>query len=305
MRTASVGRTVVALVLAGALNTRARAEPPGGEGGGKAPAARPGDIFVAPAKPFSLLAPLPGERTPPRENEYELRRADDGSGDLVYGASSFEGRIHRDGSVTFRDKSVTISLLPAWFPLRTGVRGPTVQGLFRNILIGQTTNPTGTPHPARSAADDAPADLRAVIPGVTPYRPDPREACRYPQACFFTADLFALSATGTFDLTDALMRMNGKDPYRVEKARFLTQTSELRVRLAARAHGDDVRNATVSLHAELESIATNQRLTQAEKRAIINGLAAELDAATDEGRQARVQIEAFVRQRLPLPDAGS
>jgi hypothetical protein len=267
--------------------------------------ARPGDSFAAPAKPLSLLAPLPGERTPPRENQYELRRADDRSGDLMYTASGFEGRIHRDGSVTFRDKSVELSTLPAWFPLRTGVRGPTVQGLFRDILIGRTTNPTGTPHPARSAADDAPADLRMVIPSVSPYRPDPREACRYPHACFFTADLFALSANGTFDLTDALMRMNGKDPYRVEKARFLAHTSELRVRLAARAHGDDVRKATASLRAELESIAANENLSRAERRAVIQELAAELDADTDDGRQARAQIAAFLREHFPSADAGA
>jgi len=301
MRT-SVGGVAIALALAGALTTPARADQRGGGGGTTASVskdARSGDVPVAPAKPFSLLAPLPGEVRPPRENEYELRRAGDGSGDLVYGASGFEGRIHRDGSVTFRDKWVTMSPLPAWFPIRTGVRGPTVQGLLRNVLIGRTTNPTGAPQPARSDADDVPADVRAVIPSVTPYRPDPREVCRYPQACFFSADLLKVSVTGTFDLTDTLMRLNGKDPYRVEKARFLTHTSELRIRLAARAHGDDVRNAAASLTTELESIAANQALSLAERRAIITGLSAELDTDSDEGRQARALIEGFLKARFP------
>ena len=112
-----------------------------------------------------------------------------------------------------------------------------------------------------------------------------------------------LGITGTFDLTDILMRLNGKDPYRVEKARFLAHTSELRVGLAARSHGDDVRKAAASLGTELASIAANEELSIAERRAIIQGLAAELDADTEEGRKARALIEAFLKTHLSGTDA--
>ena len=50
-------------------------------------------------------------RPPP--DEYRLRRASDGSGDLVYEASGFYARVARDGAVRFRDRHVTnLQLLP-------------------------------------------------------------------------------------------------------------------------------------------------------------------------------------------------
>ena len=315
MRTASTGAIIV-LILTSTLRARAGgaggatgaprskeedSAPPATSEGESAPRETP---VAAPKKPFSLLAPLPGEvQSPPRENEYELRRLDDGSGDLAYKASAFEARIHRDGSVSFRDKTFEVSLLPPWLPMRTGVRGPTLQGLLRNVFVGRPGARSGAPSSPRGDASDPPVETRAIIPAVTSYRPDPREACHYPNACFFEASVMVLGISGTFDLTEALMRLNGNDPYRVEKARFLAHTSELRVRLAARAHGDDVRKATASLRAELESIAANEKLSLAERRAIIRGLAAELDADTDEGRQARAQIEAFIKTHLSGTDA--
>jgi hypothetical protein len=257
MRTASTG-TIVMLVLTGAVSAQAgEASRAAGDAG--SPAATSGEEEApreasATRKPFSLLAPLPGELLPtPRENEYLLKPTDDRSGDLSYQASGFEARIHGDGSVSFRDKTIGSLSLP-WLPLRTGVRGPTVQGLLKNLFVVRPVSRTGIPAPGE--ASGPPVETRAVIPAVTPYRPDPREACRYPN-CFFDGKVMLLGITGTFDLTDILMRLNGKDPYRVEKARFLAHTSELRVRLAARAHGDDVRKASASLRAELESIATN------------------------------------------------
>jgi len=306
MRTASTWAIVV-LVLVTALSARAgeAPRPAGAAGSPAAPAGEEEAPRASPVvrKPFSLLAPLPGEvPSPPRENQYELRVTDDGSGDLSYEASAFEARIHRDGSVSFRDKTIGSLSLP-WLPLQTGVRGPTVQGLLKNLFVVRPVSRTGIPAPTPVDTSGPPVETRAVIPAVTPYRPDPREACRYPN-CFFDGKVMKLGITGTFDLTDILMRLNGKDPYRVEKARFLAHTSELRVGLAARAHGDDVRKAATSLGTELESIAANEQLSVAERRAVIQGLAAELDADTEEGRQARAQIEAFLKTHLSGTNTG-
>jgi hypothetical protein len=309
MRTPLISGIALALALVGAFSARAAATDAGGANGrgiadGGATSA---EVAAQPPKPFSLLAPLPGEVPPSRENEseYQLERADDGSGDLLYKASGFTARIHRDGSVAFHDKS-SVQLLPLlpWMPLDTGPRGPTLEGVMFNLLGGRA-GPAGRRRVLRDGTLHPSDDARMVIPAVTPFRPDPREGCRYPANCFFDAKIFLLSVAGTFDLTDALMRLHGKDPHRYQKARFLTQTYELRVRLTARAHGDDVRHAIATLEERLRAIAQNQSLTPAERRAIIRGLAAELDTATDEGRQARAQIENFERTHFPAPDGGS
>ena len=115
-------------------------------------------------------------------------------------------------------------------------------------------SPAACPAWNRSSADTAPSaptaavsaqeqsalyGARLPIPTVTPYRPDPREACQYPQPCFFNASLLPLSIRGGFDLTDELMRLGGQDPYRYAKAQFLAGTRELRIRMAARAHADE------------------------------------------------------------------
>lgn len=107
-----------------------------------------------------------------------------------------------------------------------------------------------------------------------------------------------LSAAGSFDLTDEVMRHHGKDPYRYDKARFMSKTAELRVRLAARAHADDLRQAEGQLQSRLETIAADLRLSHVERRAVIEALAHELDDSTPEGRAARAVIDAFLRARF-------
>jgi hypothetical protein len=141
---------------------------------------------------------------------------------------------------------------------------------------------------------------------MSPFRPDPSEGCRYPKPCFFDAPVVVLSVAGTFDLTDELMRLGGQDPYRYEKARFMKGTGELRSRLAARAHADDLREASDQLPRHLEAIAGDPNLTPAERRATIEALGGEMDATTPEGRKARALIDAFVRARFSAaPAAGS
>lgn len=252
------------------------------------------DAGVAPTD-SSSRGPLPPSA------DYELRRGKGGTGDLIYDATGFTARVARDGSVTFRDKHLTVSL--ALLP-HLG-RGAVPSGVpsLESILRGHGAK-RAEATPVSAQEQSALYGSRLPIPTVTPYRPDPREACQYPQPCFFNASLLPLSIKGGFDLTDELMRLGGQDPYRYAKAQFLAGTREMRIRMAARAHADDLRNSVTGLPAELDAIACDGRLTISERRAIIEALGAELDAATSEGRAAQAEIARFLA-RFPQPGNAS
>ncbi len=84
------------------------------------------------------------------------------------------------------------------------------------------------------------------------------------------------------------MRLGGQDlPYRYAKASFLAGTREMRTRMAARAHADDVRSSAAGLPEHLETIACDGRLSVGERRAIIEALGVELDTSTAEGARRR------------------
>jgi hypothetical protein len=102
------------------------------------------------------------------------------------------------------------------------------------------------------------------------------------------------TVTGTLDLTDELMRLAHEDPYRYQKARFLTATREMRIRMAGHAHAEDVARSRAELPTRLEEIACDQGRSVADRRAIIAALRAELDAATPEGRTQGDRIRRFL-----------
>ena len=238
----------------------------------------------------SLLAPVSAQRPGDPSADYELRRAKDGTGDLLYEAPGFAARVARDGSVTFRDKHLSL----AFSLLQPRLRPPGTLAVpsLESTLRGHGAKREPTPVSAEEQA--ALYGSRLPIPTVTPYRPDPREACQYPQSCFFNAPVLLLSVTGHFDLTDELMRFAGQDPYRYAKARFLAATRELRIRMAARAHAGDLRASESRLPAQLAEIACDDRLSTFEKRAIVEGLRAELDTSTAEGRATDARIGRFL-----------
>jgi hypothetical protein len=161
-------------------------------------------------------------------------------------------------------------------------------------LLGKTAA-QGKAGPAGTAVDplNQPASL---APRITPYRPDPNEGCRYPAPCFYEAPVFVILG-GTFDITDEAMRLFGQDPYRYEKARFMKGTEAMRVGFAARAHADNLRRESAQLRPRLEEIAGDEQRTEAERRAIIEALATEMDVTTPDGRAARAIIETFLRTR--------
>jgi hypothetical protein len=267
--------------LALTLAPRVRAETGGGSDGGAA------------APPRSLLS-LPAARQAPPPDEYRLQRATDGSGDLVYEASGFYARVARDGTVRFRDRHVTnLKLLP-FLPVagaRPGV--PSLQEMLRGLGGRRRGDPDAPP--PRSDPDTAIAiETLSASTTLSRYRPDPREICRYPNPCFSEARVTLLTVTGTLDITDELMRLAHEDPYRFQKARFLTATREMRIRMAGHAHADDVARSGAELPGRLRQIACDQSRSVSDRRSVIQALRAELDVATREGRGQAERIRLFL-----------
>jgi hypothetical protein len=275
------------LLALAAHGASARAEGAGGADGG------------APPQPRSLLS-LPAPRQPPPPDEYRLQRATDGSGDLIYEASGFYANVARDGAVRFRDRHVTNLRFFPFLPLpgaRPGV--PSLEEVVRGFRRGGRRDPNAPP-----ASD--PIANETLLPSKTfsRFRPDPREICRYPNPCFANAPVTLVNVTGTLDLTDELMRLAHEDPYRFQKARFLTATREMRIRMAGRAHAEDVARSRAELPRRLEEIACDQGLSVADRRAVIEALRVELDIATPEGRAQSERIRRFLESWGPA-DGGA
>jgi hypothetical protein len=255
----------------------------------------------APATPrSSLLAPIGTKPTVVPGHDYELHRGP--GGDLVYDAPGFTAHIARDGSVRFRDKHLTLSLMLPLIPRGRGPRPITSVPSLEAIIRGHGRVPPPPPPDVVEQSSIA-YGARLPVPTVTPYRPDPREACSYPAPCFFAAAVVFVSVNGEFDLTDELMRLAGQDPYRFAKARFLTGTRDLRVRLAARAHAEDLRRSIADLPARLALVACDEQRSTAERRAVLEALRAELDTGSPEGREAGATIDRFLA-RLDDADGG-
>jgi hypothetical protein len=248
----------------------------------------PNDTIAPATSP--LVGPLsskPGGTSRPLD-EYRLHRASDGSGDLVYESEGFTARVSRDGSVKFRDQHLAFSVLPLLFGRASGKPAvPSVEEMLRHLK---------GPRPSRPSDQEVAESWtrygsRLAIPEVTPYRPDPREACQFPSPCFWNAPAVLVSVNIAFDLTDELMRMSGQDPYRFAKARFLAGTREMRAELGARAHADDLRRSMVDLPKYVQAIACDPTRSLAERRALLAALRTELDGTTSEGRAAASVID--------------
>jgi hypothetical protein len=251
----------------------------------------------APARAPSLLAPIPPlNAAPSGDRTYELRRGKDG--DLVYDSPGFTAHIARDGTARFVDKHFTI--MPPWAFLApvSAPRGPTLQSTIKDLLAHRP------PKRGARAEGEAPSGPPSLVPQMSPYRPDPSEICRYPRPCFFEAKVVLIGVTGTFDLTDEIMRLHGEDPYRREKAHFLAATSTLRGGLAARALAENIRRASSELPATLEAIACDETRSVRDRRATIEALRDEIAGDTPAARAAVATIEAFLAGRFEGRDGG-
>jgi len=242
------------------------------------------DLAPAPAATPALI-PQPTDRFADRVEKVDLHEAKDGTGDLVYQATSFSARIAPDGTVTFSDKRIPgLSPIP-WFPSRSPLAVPSLQSSLKMLLQGKKAKPP--------PIDDRlpPPETTSLIPDVSRYRPDPREGSRISSQTF---PLGYVTGFGRGDLTDELERFSGKDPNRYQKAVFLASTHDRRIDMAVKTHADYVKRASAELPGRLAFIACDPRLTSRERRAILVALAREMDTATPEGTAAAARIKAFV-----------
>jgi len=90
----------------------------------------------------------------------------------------------------------------------------------------------------------------------------------------------------------------GKDPYALDKARFLSATFEFRIKLAIAQRKLQMRKALDDLPQVLDDLWADGRYSARERRRILYELWYEMDR-TPEGDRAALMIEAFIRRQLP------
>lgn len=266
---------------------------------------------------LKLLDPVRAQGDPASAESQDVRleRLADGSGDLIYERPGFRALVKPDGSVVFEDKRVTLFLGPielfsprrlregesglqralAGFPWRP--IGPRPTSSLEDVVRGAMGRPRADAR--RGRAQPATEEYRSpfYVP-ASRYHADPGEACRRGDACFFDGRAIIIGISGIVDVTDELMRLNGQDPYRFEKAKFLAATSRLRSGLAARQRARNLAEAKRSLPDELEAIAKDDRFSPTQRRSIVEALRAEIDPAVPGAAELRAQIDTFLRERF-------
>ena len=111
------------------------------------------------------------------------------------------------------------------------------------------------------------------------------------------------NVTWRLDVTEELMRMNGQDPYRHRKAKFLVATRDVRTQMAAKTHAESIQHAVVELPSQLLSIACDERLSMRDRRAVLDALRVELDTGVKGGRVAAERIDTFIATTFGRPEA--
>lgn len=112
----------------------------------------------------------------------------------------------------------------------------------------------------------------------------------------------SLKTVATFDVTDAILRAAGQDPYQSEKRWFFEQTETLRNDLADKHNAKLRQVARVSLERNLHALIDNPALTAGQKHQGVFALWN--DCAADEvGTEAQQLIERFVRTFMPVGSA--
>jgi hypothetical protein len=120
--------------------------------------------------------------------------------------------------------------------------------------------------------------------------------------------LSPLSLVGHFDLTDALMRAHGEDPYRYEKQRFMEATRDERAGMAVTDRSERLHDAVARMPRYLEKVWAHTAWSAAERRAALFALWDEVaehgdDELVKTGVAVRAAIVGFIRRRLPAGSA--
>lgn len=219
--------------------------------------------------------------------KYKLKPAKDGSRDLIAEAPTFIARITPNGDVHFEDRPRSLTLDPAWLPTPMRPGTETLESYLSRKL-------KRLPPPPGKNGKTKLKEPQSVIPHMTRFRPDPQEDCeQHPRPCHLGLKPQLLNVTGKFDVTDELLRLHGNDPYRLERARFLAETRELRIAMAVKSHAEDLRTQQLKLPDMLRAIACDDHRTLEDRMAILEALQSEMDTETSEGKFAVAQIRAF------------
>lgn len=198
--------------------------------------------------------------------------AEVGGGHRRSDQGTFVAEIGRDGSVNLKDRP----------NLRVNFAVPTPRALGQGLAswyrdpYAQTRDPERQPVPSGAVDDEEEQRKR---PKTVPL------------------------ITGSFDVTDWLMRMAGRDPYLAAKLRFLDRTRAERVELAAEYRQELLRNVTVIVRAHAAR-AWAAPGTAEEKRRLLFELWDEcIEGGSEDERQAaeraRAAILGFVQSHLP------
>lgn len=221
--------------------------------------------------------------TRPNEGTYVLRPTPDGG--FEYEDLRFHARITPDGHVTFTDVRLRLER-PTIFgvPLKghSGISDvrPSLAETLTKALRGDRNRPIPfTPHSRPRDAEN----LWAIPPSMS----------LPPMGPMFTY------VSGSFDLTDELMRATGQGWYRYEKAKFLSATFEFRVKLAMERHRKLLREAIAGLPERLDVLWVDTAYTPREKRRILCLLWSEVDVGDPHHRAAADVIVGWIRRRLP------
>ena len=113
-----------------------------------------------------------------------------------------------------------------------------------------------------------------------------------------------LGLQGGFDITDAVTRANGGDPYSAERAWFMRHTEALRDQLEDAARARSLVVSMRRLRGRLARVWQDESLSvEQRRRAIFDEWAIVDESGADSG--ARALIEQFVRDNLPASDASA
>ena len=213
------------------------------------------------------------------EGSYPLAKWGQG---YVYQDSKFEARVAPDGTVSFKDKHIGASLFTpfSWIGKSRAQQQQLADRGARDPAAYRRTPWVAPPEPSSS-------------PRTMPQE----EVCPPSSSCYFPQRSSLLQVTGSFDLTDEIMRALGKDPYAFDKARFLSATFEFRIKLAIEARKAAMRKALDHLPEYIDEVWADQRYSPRERRRILFELWYETDRTPDVDHAAQM-IGAFIRRRL-------
>ena len=208
----------------------------------------------------------------------------DGGGTYRSDEGPFTAKVDRDGSVRLKDKKN--------FHIRFALPGPKTFGRMVADWYTDPNKPVGTLAPEKITR--APVLSNEEATGHRDPKPDHGDV----------STIAILS--GGFDITDALMRRHGQDPYASRKLAYLDSTRDHRVQIGQRHRQQQLEQAAVIMKANLDRVWSLP--TPAARREALFELWDECAETGPEqlvtaGREARKLVVGVIRSRLPVGSA--